>query len=55
MEGYVFSAIGKTSFEGGAAKSNYTIARRAFVESNSLRRPDQNVEVDLDRAGIGVP
>jgi hypothetical protein len=55
MEGYVFSATGKTSFEVGAAESNYIIARRAFVESNSLRRPDQNVEVDRDRAGIVVP
>jgi hypothetical protein len=47
-ERYVFSTTGKASFEVGAAKLKYTIARRAFVEGNSLWRPGQNVEVDLD-------
>ena len=42
-------------YEVRAAKSNYTIARRAFVEGHSLRRTGQNVGVDLDRAGIVVP
>jgi hypothetical protein len=37
-----------------AAKSNYTIASWAFATGNSLRRTGQNVEVDLDRAGIVV-
>ena len=48
---------GRASFEvrGSAAKSNYPIARRAFVEGHSLRRTGQNVGVDLDRAGIVVP
>jgi hypothetical protein len=45
---------GRASFEVRAAKSNYTIARRAFVEGNSLRHTGQNVEVDLDRTGIVV-
>ena len=51
-----FSArYGRVEFEVRAAKSNYTIARRAFAEGNSLRGTSQNVEVDLDRAGTVVP
>src|SRR5438132_4261322 len=42
-------------YEERAAKSNDTIASRAFAAGNSLRRTGQNVEVDLDRAGIVVP
>ena len=37
---------------GRGAKSNYTVASRAFAEGNSLRRTGQNVEVDLDRAAV---
>ena len=47
-ERYVCSTTGKASCEVGAAKPKYTIARRAFVAGNSLWRPGQNVEVDLD-------
>jgi hypothetical protein len=50
----VSTAPGKTLLEVRAAKSNDTIARRAFVESHALRRSDPNIEVDLDRVGIVV-
>jgi hypothetical protein len=42
-------------YEERAAKSNYTLASWAFAAGNSLLRTGQNVEVDLDRAGIVVP
>src|SRR6266446_9136233 len=41
---------GRRCLEVRTAKSNDTIARRAFVESYALRHSDPNVKVDLDRA-----
>ena len=46
---------GRVVGEVRAVKANYTIARQACVEGNSLRHTGQNVEVDLDRAGIVMP
>jgi hypothetical protein len=54
-KGTFLARQGRASFEVRAAKANYTIARWAFVEGNFLRGTGQNVEVDLDRAGIVVP
>jgi hypothetical protein len=52
----MFSARqGRVAGEVRVVKANYTIARWAFIEANSLRRTGQNVEVDLGRAGIVVP
>ena len=46
---------GRRCLEVRTAKSNDTIARRAFVEGYALRHSDPNVKVDLDRAGMVIP
>ena len=45
----------RDAFEIRAVKSTSIITKRSFRERNSLRRPDQHVEVDLDQASIVVP